>query len=1288
MVKKSLILLYRAAFIALWLIIIVLASSVLAMRYVVLPHIDEYKDIIAGRASQTVGHKVSISNIAASWDGLNPHFSLTNVELYDEQNRSALVLSHIGASLSWLSIPLLEPRLSSISIDKPELTIRREADGTLYVAGIAMSGPSKPELTNWALRQSQIDVLDATVLWQDDLRHAPPLTLNRLHLQILNPAWEGLLGHHRFGLRATLSAGSSQPIDLRGDIYGSDVGKIKNWHGTLYGKAEGTDIAAWRNWVSYPFDLREGFGAARFWLNFAEGEIKSITSDVILSNVKTRFAKNSPEATLDHLSGRLKWTQHADGQELRAEHLKLATADGLNMQNGTIGIREQRIAGKQWLQGDFRLDEINLETLNAYVAYFPLPAETFQQLREMAPVGKLQKVEMHWKAQQKADGNYGLPNQYTLRSSFSGLGLQPYGKVPGFTNLNGSIDANETTGSLILNSQQAMLDLQPLLRQPIPADRLNGQVKWTNSKNKTDFRLINLVVSNAHLAGTINGSYLHNGIKGGYLDLNAKFTRADGKFIHFYYPTTLGPNTLQWLDDAVLAGHGEDINVIVKGSRDDFPYPNNKLGLFKATAKVTGGILEYGSDWPKIEDLKMDMLFEGARMELTVTGGSILGNQISHSKVMIPVMNASKPVLDLVGEGGGPVSEGIQYINSSPLLKVFDDFTADVKTSGQGKLHLELHIPLEDLDAIKVKGAYAIANGSLAIPALPELTRLNAKLEFTESSLRVQNAGAWLYGGPVQFGLLAGKDSPIRIAARGRIGDDGIKQAFGPGLADRISGNTDWTGDFNIHQSQVDMSIRSSLVGMASTLPAPLAKTAAEHMPLRFEKRQQSAQQDTLNISLASVIGAKLLRTEQNGTLQIERGEIGLNVLPELPAQRGLSVRGVLDKLDVDEWRNLFDTTAANNGASAATSTPPVSKVDLTVKVLDVFDRRINDLKLMAHAVADGWQINMQSREITGDAQWNNVGNGKISAKLKTLIAPAATPGTLDLRTQGNFRQQAQQYPALDIVADNFEINKKQLGRLELQASEQNEDWSIEKLRIVNPDSVLNAEGEWHNWKHKPNTRINLTWTISDVGNTLERYGYPGVIKGGQADLSGQLKWPGSPHEFDIPGLGGNLQLDARQGQILQIKSGVGRLFSVLSLQNLPRRLTFDFRDVFSKGFTFDKVNASIKIEQGIMSSNDFRMQGPVALVEMQGQTDLQKETQHLYVKVTPNISDSLSIAALAGGPAVAAAAWLAQKLLKDPINKLAADDYEIIGTWDKPIEVGAKDKKPAVAAPSPLGSN
>ena len=97
-------------------------------------------------------------------------------------------------------------------------------------------------------------------------------------------------------------------------------------------------------------------------------------------------------------------------------------------------------------------------------------------------------------------------------------------------------------------------------------------------------------------------------------------------------------------------------------------------------------------------------------------------------------------------------------------------------------------------------------------------------------------------------------------------------------------------------------------------------------------------------------------------------------------------------------------------------------------------------------------------------------------------------------------------------------------------------------------------------------------------------------------------------------------------------------------------------------------------------------MTGPAAEARISGETNLKTETQRLNVKVRPHVSDSLSLAALAGGPIAGAAAFVAQKLLKDPLNKIISTEYLITGTWDKPIEVESeKDNAQKPSEKSPL---
>ncbi|SNR69848.1 TIGR02099 family protein [Methylobacillus rhizosphaerae] len=1279
MVKKSLLWCYRATLAALWFIIIAFSIIVLSLRYLVLPSIDDYRERIAAKVSTVLGQPVTIKHLYASWDGLNPRLVLRDIDIYDQEQRVALSFKHIEASISWLSIPLLEPRLSSFIIHDPELSIRREPDGIVYIAGVATNGPARPEFANWLLRQTAIDVRNATISWHDNLRQAPPLILDNLNLHLENPALTGLIGQHRFGLQAVPSLAASGPIDIRGNLYGKDVSKLQEWRGTLYAHADGIDVAAWQQWLPSQFmEISRGHGAARVWLEFADGAPGKVTSDVILYHVTSQIMQDQPAVKLDALSGRLGWIRHKDGQEFTAKHLKLATPEGLDMQRGNIAVRTQISGTQSILSGSVALDEISLASAHILASHIPLPEQAREALDQINPEGDLQKLNLSWTSRG------GFPEKYHVQTQFNDLGMRAYQKIPGFKQLSGSVNADETSGILNLNTHHAELNFKDILRWPIPVTKLTGQVKWKTNDGKPEIRVNNLNISNAHLAGAVNASFQHQDSKGGMLELIAKFNRVDGKYARFYYPHILGEHTTAWLDDAILAGKSEDVSVIIKGNMHDFPFAGNKNGLFQVKAKIHDGSLKFASEWPDIENIALDMLFEGNRMELNANKGTTLGTQVVKSKVTIPDLAAHQPVLTVVSEGQGPVSNGIQYLNSSPLAEITGGFTHGLKTSGDGKLSLDLQIPLHDVNATKVKGSYTITNGSLASQDIPALSRINGKLDFTEHELRGQNLSTWVYGGPAQVSLNTGKDNIVNISARGQVNDSGLRAAFGPGPFERIFGTTDWNGNIVVGPNGANITIHSNLQGITSSLPYPLNKTMSDTAALKVERKQANPLQDTINISYGNALGAILMRGKQSdGSWKLLRGDIGFNVAPTLPQQTGLTIHGSMDHLDIDEWREIAGKQQGNNQAAI-----DLQRIDLDINKLDAFDRRINELKMAANSISGGWQMQVQSKELTGNIQWLSQGNGKVVARLQRLSIPSSTPDTATLRTQGQFNQPGTvtEYPSLDIIADRFEYGTKQLGKLELLANEHHDDWSIEKLRISTPESELNADGEWHNWKRRPNTRLNINWKISDVGQTLESFGYPNTIKGGTADLTGQLKWPGSPHDFDTTLLSGNLQLDVRKGQILKIQPGVGRLFSVLTLQNLPRRLSFDFRDVFSSGFTFDKIDANVRIDDGIMRSDNFHLEGPTASVTMTGETNLQKETQHIKVKVTPYVSDSLSIAALAGGPVVGAATYLAQKLLKDPLNQIASSEYEFVGTWDNPVEVknGKGDNKTPEA--SPLG--
>jgi uncharacterized protein YhdP len=146
-------------------------------------------------------------------------------------------------------------------------------------------------------------------------------------------------------------------------------------------------------------------------------------------------------------------------------------------------------------------------------------------------------------------------------------------------------------------------------------------------------------------------------------------------------------------------------------------------------------------------------------------------------------------------------------------------------------------------------------------------------------------------------------------------------------------------------------------------------------------------------------------------------------------------------------------------------------------------------------------------------------------------------------------------------------------------------------------------------------------------------------------------------------------------GRFSKIEPGIGKLLGVLSLQALPRRMTLDFRDIFSEGFTFDHVTGNVRIASGVMTTRDLKLVGPAAQVEIAGEADLARESQRLTVRVQPSLSGGVSAGAALlffanplVGAAVGAGSLLAQKMFKDPIEQMFSYEYVVTGSWSDPV--------------------
>jgi uncharacterized protein YhdP len=214
-------------------------------------------------------------------------------------------------------------------------------------------------------------------------------------------------------------------------------------------------------------------------------------------------------------------------------------------------------------------------------------------------------------------------------------------------------------------------------------------------------------------------------------------------------------------------------------------------------------------------------------------------------------------------------------------------------------------------------------------------------------------------------------------------------------------------------------------------------------------------------------------------------------------------------------------------------------------------------------------------------------------------------------------------------------------------------------------------------------TQLDFTLQLQNSGELLERLGYKGAIRNGKGRMVGQVGWTGSPFSPDYTSMSGQFNVNIESGQFLKADPGIAKLLGVLNLQALPRRLTLDFRDVFSEGFTFDFVRGDVTIEQGQARTNNLQMKGVNAAVLMEGKVDIARETQDLRVVVVPEINaGTASLIASVVNPALGLGSFLAQLFLRKPLIEASTQEFHIDGPWADP-QITQVERKPRSNAPA-----
>ncbi len=1231
------------------------AAAAALMFFWVLPNIGDHRDTVAGLMSRALGQRVTLEAVSGVWQQARPEFRLQGVRLYDAQGRPALHLPELEASFAWRSLLLLEPRFNTIELQGLELGVRRARDGHFYVGGIPVN-PAAPDsgFSSWILRQGRVSVEGATVTWVDEVSATPPLALTGVDFSLTRR-----LRAHRVRLHAVPPPALARPLTLEGEFGGRDLDDYRTWSGNVDATVPGVSFAQLGRWLALPHQPSEGWGALRLKFAVTRGTLAGVSVGMDLRDIETTLGADLPPLRLAQVHGRGQWQRAGDGQRLAFDSLRVALPGA--------GLGAPFDAGVAWDDAarEITARAFELSGWQSLLPSLPMDAALRERLQALQPQGRFDDFRLQWRGAQP-----GLDN-FSVAAHFSGLGVAPSGRQPGLANLSGRAEGDAGAGTFEIDSTRLVVSMPELFHEPAFAfDTLRAQGGWKKTPRGRRLTLQEARFANADLAGAARGHYELIAGHPGVIDLTARFERAEGTAVYRYFPKKIGEHTVDWVKRGVVAGRSDNVQLNLRGDLAHFPFEQGD-GVFRVDARVKDAVIDYVPGWPRIEGIEGRLLFQGKSMDVTSSQARIYGVALDPVKVVIPDLIHHNEELHVDGEASGPVQDFIRFANASPVGERLRGVSHALEGDGTMRLKLQLRVPLRHVGDTTLAGNLAFQGNTLFRAGLPRLEQVRGSIDFTGHSLAAQGVTAQFLGGPLRVDT-ATRDGHVQVLAQGRATAAGIAPLLGAAWAARLSGQAAWRGQIDLQPTGERIRVESDLVGLASALPAPLAKSAEQPLALRVTGQTQAGGQ-LHEVQLGRTVAA-VWRTA-NG--QLDRGEVRFGGPAALPGEPGLRLAGNGSGLDVSGWVALLPADGDDDEALA------LSSIDLGFDAFDLMGRRYRDVRLQGGARGGLLRTRISGRGMSGVLTYRPEGAqpARVSAQFRQLTIPPSE-GTFAAAEGGSGR--AAEFPELDLTVEDFRLQDRALGRLELAAHGGPQGLVIERMQLAHADSVFVMSGLWRD-TGLSETRADLHLKVLDAGKFLTRFGFADTVNRGAAEVRGNATWEGSPADFSFRTLAGQLNFEASGGQFLRVEPGAGKLLGVLSLQSLRRRLNFDFRDIFKEGFAFDDMGATLRIARGVVYSDDFRMRGPAAKVNMSGLADLNQEAVQLRVKVIPKLSEGVAVAgALIAGPLAGVGALAAQKLLRDPVEEAISQEYMVTGSWLAPevsklarARTGAPDAEP-----------
>lgn len=1255
-------------------VVILLAILVGAFRLLV-PQVGDYRESIAQWAGDAIGAPVTIGEMDVRWRWLIPEIVFSDVVVRpDAAEVEPLIAEEIAVELSLLDLVRPGPvRPGQVVIRGGRFEVRRDVRGRIQVPGLAVFDPADDSADgNWRellaeiMARADYRILDSRLRLSDAVTGTGPIEAGiervwlhsedrsyRLVLQLALPtAMEG-----RIGVDVTATGPSRRPEDWawQGTTHVT-VGNLA----ALFGALAPSDWPSFTGAVESRLDLT-GTGTR---VNSLRGEAQARR----LGRTDSGPTMSSPDARrrFDIRLGGIEGRREAGGWRLSIAELAPAVQE--NWPASRLDLRWRADEGRTRLTAALRYARIgDLLRMARELGREAVPGRGW--LERLQPEGEIRDVV----AELQLRG--GRLHDYSVQGRVTRAGMESWEAIPGFSGLSGWLQADGDGGSFEIDAGPVDFDYPRIFRSVLRAEHLQTTVHWERHESGWRIRAPEIRARNAD--ATARAEFRLDLPTGGepqlYLDATVPEARATN--LGDYLPVGKMPDkAVTWLDEADIEGTARNGRVRVEGPVEPFPYRNGE-GVFEVDARISEGALTFDEDWPRLTGIRAQLRFRGPAMTVEASAGRISGYRLDSARAHVPDLDADDPVLSVEASGGGRVADGLALLRASPVGERFHEELAPLTLDGDSRTAISMRIPLDRPDDLRLDGESAVSGVSGRIDWFPApLERISGSLVFTEDGVASDGIEGRVFGGPFRLTVDAGsrgRDAPESAppetvaSLEGQL-DMARVAATRPGslALSRARGRLAWQGEVRIPNhdelAPVRVRINSDLEGVALDLPHPVGKTADETRPLeiRFPVTDPTvrAQVDYGEaVDLTFAIDRRRPAAERITGLRIDINQ----PRPEEAVQPGVRIAGHLDRLDLLPWLNL------EQGGEHSPAPDP-EWLELHVGELRVGRLSFRDQNVGVTAREDDWLFSLTGPDAEGEfriPRGESVTGPTIGRMRHLNIRP------VESQDGDGFELLPHKWEPLDLTIGQVLHDDMSLGELNVQLRRWPDGIALTRLTLDGEGLSAELRGDWH---LDPVTgtrgRLNGTLRVGDIQRALALFGFQPGVEGEQGRMEMDLDWAGASPDRLLSGLNGRVSLRLDSGHLREVRPGAGRVFGLLSITALPRRLFGDFRDVFGAGLRYDRIAGDFFLVDGDAFTANLRLDGPVVNVSASGRIGLVTRDYDQRVTVETPVGATLPMAGvLAGGASVGALMLVLSQVFSEPLSEIGSLEYRVDGSWEDP---------------------